>query len=83
MNDNEVNIARFIGRMFREAPEAGSRLGAVFGTKNVKGGFSEQATVSDQVTDEEQKWLDRMIDADGKIDDLERRLIARIARESA
>lgn len=81
MHDNEPNIARFIGRMLREAPEARNRFGKVFGTKKVEDDFGKPDTVGEQMTDEEQEWLDRMIEADGEIDDLERRLIARIVEE--
>jgi len=33
------------------------------------------------VTDSEQSWVDAQIDGDGKIDDLERRLIGRLNQE--
>ena len=79
--DNEVNVGRFIGRMFREAPQAANHFGKVFGKKDTGPGFTEQAAAGDEVTDAEQKWLDAMIEKDGEIDELERRLIARIIEE--
>ncbi|MCZ8368804.1 MAG: hypothetical protein O9293_02355 [Porphyrobacter sp.] len=40
------------------------------------------AAEGEQVTDYESEWLEGTVDADGEIDDLERRQIARLAQES-
>ena len=53
----------------------------MFGKKKDRPGFTEQAVAGEEITDAEQEWLDAMIEADGEIDDLERRLIARIVDE--
>lgn len=79
--DNEPNVARFLGRMISEAPKAANHFGLVFGKKKDRPGFTEQAVAGEEITDAEQEWLDAMIEADGEIDDLERRLIARIVDE--
>lgn len=79
--DSSVNVGRFIGKMVNEVPQARNHFGKVFGKKEVKPGFEEQAAAGQEFTDYEQEWLDKMIEGDGEIDDLERRLIARIIEE--
>ena len=39
------------------------------------------AAAGEAVTDYESEWLEKMIDADGEVDELESRLIARLAEE--
>ena len=79
--DNKANVGRFIGQMVKEAPHVRNHFGKVFGKKNSAPTFEEQAAAGEEVTDFEQEWLDRMIEADGEVDDLERRLLARIIED--
>lgn len=84
--DNQANIGRFMGQMAREMPQVHNHFGKVFGKKDpnsVDSGpsYTEQAISGEEVTDHEQEWLDSMIESDGEIDELERRLIARIIDE--
>ncbi|MEO0590976.1 MAG: hypothetical protein AAFZ11_10500 [Pseudomonadota bacterium] len=79
--DNEANVGRFMARMVREAPQAANAMGVVFGKKKPKPDYASLEAAGNVVTDEEQKWLEAMIDQDGEVDELESRLIARIAAE--
>lgn len=79
--DNKANVGRFMGQMVREVPQVRNHLGKVFGKRDAPPGFSEQAAAGDAVTDSEQQWLDAMIESDGEVDELERRLLARIIEE--
>ncbi|AWW73266.1 hypothetical protein CD351_02360 [Erythrobacter sp. KY5] len=79
--DNKANVGRFMGRMAREAPQVANHFGKVFGKRDAGPSFTEQAIAGEEITDHEQEWLDKMIEADGEIDELERRLIARIIDE--
>lgn len=81
MNDNKASVGRFMGQMVKQAPQVGNHFGKVFGKKDAKASFEQQAAAGEAVTDREQEWLDRMIDSDGEVDELERRLIARIIEE--
>lgn len=79
--DNQARVGRFIGAMAREVPQARNHFGKVFG-KNDKGQtYAEAAAAGNLVEDFEQEWLEKMIDADGEVDDLERALLARIIDE--
>ena len=80
--DNKANVGRFFGRMVREAPKVANSMGVVFGKKTVEKPATDYTALEAQgevVTDEEQKWLETMIDSDGEVEELESRLIARIA----
>lgn len=79
--DSRPNVGRFMGRMAREMPQARNHFGKVFGKRDSAPGFTEQAMAGEAVTDHEQQWLDAMIGADGEVDELERRLLARIIDE--
>ena len=81
MEDNEANVGRFIRQMVREAPQVRNHFGKVFGKRDAGPSFTEQAVAGEAITDHEQEWLDKMIEADGEVDDLERRLLARIIEE--
>ena len=82
MNDRESNVGRFVGRMVREMPRAHNHFGKVFGKKKTTGpSFEDQAAAGAAITDIEQRWLDSMIESDGEVDDLERRLLARLIEE--
>jgi hypothetical protein len=79
--DNEARVGRFMGAMARELPQVRNHFGKVFG-KNTKGqNYAEAAAAGNLVDDFEQAWLDKMIDADGEVDDLERALLSRIIEE--
>ena len=79
--DNSANVGRFIGQMVKASPNVANHFGKVFGKKDAGPSFAEQEAAGDEVTDYEQEWLDKMIESDGEVDDLERRLIARIIEE--
>lgn len=79
--DNKANVGRFMANVMRESPNVANHFGKVFGKRTDTPGFAEQAMAGEEVTDFEQEWLDKMIETDGEIDELERRLIARIIDE--
>lgn len=79
--DNKVRVGRVIGGMVREIPNVRNHFGKVFGKKPDGVDYAEAAAAGNLVEDYEQEWLEKMIDADGEVDDLERKLIARIAAE--
>ena len=80
--DNSANVGRFMGRVVREAPNVANHFGKVFGKKTKTGpDYEALAAAGEAITDFESEWLDKMIDADGEVDDLESRLIARLAAE--
>ena len=79
--DNRVQVGRFFGRLAKEVPNAANHLGKVFGKKAASPGCAEQAAAGAEVTSDEQKWLDAMIDADGQIDPFEQALLQRIAED--
>ncbi|MEL7519836.1 MAG: hypothetical protein AAFN48_12885 [Pseudomonadota bacterium] len=80
--DNKANVGRFFGRMVKETPNVANSMGVVFGKKAPSGpSYTALEEQGQLVTDNEQKWLEGMIDADGEVDDLESRLLARIAAE--
>jgi hypothetical protein len=78
--DNRASVGRFFGRMARSIPETANHLGVVFGKKS-RLSYAEQAAAGAEVTSDEQKWLDAMIDADGQIDPFEQALLQRIAED--
>lgn len=79
--DNRARVGRFIGAMAREIPQARNHFGKVFGRNDKGRNYAEAAAAGNLVEDFEQEWLERMIDADGEVDDLERALLARIIEE--
>jgi len=81
--DNEANVGRFFGKMAREVPQVRNHFGKVFGKKANTPGIAEQAEAGAKITDSESEWLDRMIEADGEVDELERRLLTRIMDDAA
>ncbi|MFN3863824.1 MAG: hypothetical protein ACK4RT_06020 [Erythrobacter sp.] len=80
--DNKANVGRFIGRVAREAPQVMNHFGKVFGKKQPGTDYAALAAAGERVTDYENEWLEKMIDADGQVDELESRLIARLAAEA-
>jgi hypothetical protein len=80
--DNSTNVGRFMGRVVREVPQVANHFGMVFGKKQDTGpDYEALAAAGEAVTDYESEWLEKMIDADGEVDELESRLIARLAAE--
>jgi hypothetical protein len=77
--DNQVSVGRFMGRMVREVPQVANHFGKVFGKKKPGTDYEALAAAGEAITDYESEWLNRMIEADGEVDELESRLIARIA----
>lgn len=82
MTDAKPNVSRFMGQMARQVPGARNHFGQVFGKRDGGPDYTALAQEGAQVTDHEQEWLNQMIEADGEVDDLERRLLARIAAGS-
>lgn len=79
--DNEPNLGGFLGRMAREVPNVGNHFGKVFGKKQPSGpDYGALAAEGDKITTFESEWLDRMVHANGEVDELESRLIARLAQ---
>lgn len=81
VSDNRVNVGRFMGRVAREAPQVMNHFGKVFGRKPAGTDYAALAAAGEAITDHESEWLEAMIDADGEVDELESRLIARLAQE--
>ncbi|MBA4007969.1 MAG: hypothetical protein C0486_04215 [Erythrobacter sp.] len=80
--DSETNVGRFVGRVISEVPNIGNHFGKVFGKKKPAGtDFEALAAEGEKVTAYESEWLDSMINADGQVDELESRLIARLAQQ--
>ncbi len=78
--DNRVNLGGFLGRVVREVPSVGNHFGKVFGKKQPSGpDYNALAAEGEKITTYESEWLDRMVQADGEVDELEARLIARLA----
>lgn len=81
--DSSVNVGRFMGRVAKEAPQVMNHFGQVFGKKQAAGtDFEALAAAGEVVTDYESEWLEKMVAADGEVDELESRLIARLAAEA-
>lgn len=79
--DNTPRVGRFMGAMAKELPQVQNHFGKVFGKKPEGVNYTEAAAAGNLVDDNEQAWLEKMIDADGEVDDLERALLARIIEE--
>lgn len=80
--DSQPSVGRFIGAMVREVPQVHNHFGMVFGHKPDPARFTQLEAEGNLVTENEKRWLDTMIDADGEIDVLERALLDRIKAES-
>ncbi|MEE4537253.1 MAG: hypothetical protein V2J51_02015 [Erythrobacter sp.] len=76
--DNSANVGRFFGRMAKAAPAVHNHLGKVFGQRESGVDYNEKAKAGEVVTGDERAWLDTMIEADGEVDALERRLLERL-----
>jgi hypothetical protein len=80
VEDAKPNVRNFMGRMAREVPATRNHFGKVFGRRQSGPDYAALAEEGAAITDYEQEWLDQMISASGEVDDLERRLLARLAR---
>lgn len=79
VEDAKPDLRRFMGRVAREVPAARNHFGKVFGKrKDASPDYEALAAAGEAVTDFEQEWLEKMIDADGDVDELESRLLARL-----
>ena len=79
--DTQTNVGRFMGRVAKEAPQVANHFGKVFGKRQGGPDYGALAAAGEVITDFESEWLEKMIDADGEVDELESRLIARLAAE--
>lgn len=76
--DNRVSVGRFMGALVREVPQVRNHFGMVFGRKPEQTDFAALEAAGNVVTDNELRWLDQMIEADGQVDSLERALLDRV-----
>ncbi|WP_427966214.1 hypothetical protein [Altererythrobacter sp.] len=79
--DNSPSVGRFFGAMAREMPNVRNHFGQIFGKNESGTRYIEAEAAGNLVDDFEQEWLEKMIDADGQVDDLERALLSRIIEE--
>ncbi len=79
--DNKASVGRFFGAMVKEMPQVQNHFGKVFGKKGEEPDYTSLEAAGNEVTDHEQEWLEKMIDADGEVDELERALLSRIIEE--
>ncbi len=79
--NNRASVGRFMGAMAREAPHVANHFGKVFGKKDERTDYAADQAQGSLVTDDESAWLQSMVDADGELDSLERKLIERLANE--
>jgi len=81
MNDTAGNIGRFFARMSETNPvEALDAARAEMGEEDNYLEFDKQATAEPEVSEEKQVFLDKMINADGELDELEKALLEFIAQ---
>ena len=78
--DDSSSVTRFLSRMATSAPAA---FGEVFGQKQPARDLLAELSAAEEVTGDEQAWLDAHIHADGQIDPYEQALIAFLAGKSA
>jgi hypothetical protein len=79
INDAKPNVRRFMGQMAQQVPGSINHFGKVFGKRKEGLDYGARAAEGEQMTDHEQEWLNKMMEADGEIDDLERRLLSHLA----
>lgn len=80
MNDNHPHIGGFLGRMTEAGPLSGFR--DLFGAKAMLSGHEEAVAAAQAITPEEAAWLKKEVDADKRLDPIEKRLLTFIADES-
>lgn len=78
--------AAFLGAMAQSKAGVGERIGWAIehlrGTDGPQNDYVGDFATGDEVTSNEQSWVDVQIDGDGQVDELERRLIERLAEDS-
>lgn len=79
VEDAKPSVRGFMGRVAREVPQVRNHFGKVFGKRQSGPDYAAIAEQGEAITDYESEWLEKMIDADGEVDDLESRLLARLA----
>jgi hypothetical protein len=80
MNDTAVNVGRFFKQMAETNPvEAAQAAKAEYAEDGDYLEFDEKAAADAEVTSEEQAFLNKMLNADGQIDELEKALLEFIA----
>ena len=81
MNDTTPRFGGFLGRMAEaaSAPSYGRVLG--FGRKGLSSDHQAEVAAAHRVTEAEDAWLQRQIDANGQLDELERALLRFLAEE--
>ncbi|TIX49101.1 hypothetical protein [Alteraurantiacibacter aquimixticola] len=77
--DTKPDIGRFMGQMFKAAPNA---FAIVFGKKDEGPSREEQVAEEAEITPYEQDWLDAQIAANGQIDEYDQALLEFIAEET-
>jgi len=74
--DDSTRVAGFLGRMAKSAPRA---FGIAFAGKAPERDRMAELRAGEQVTADEQEWLDARVNADGQVDAYEQALIAFLA----
>jgi hypothetical protein len=78
--DDSTNVAGFLGRMAQSVPDV---FGLVFGGRQPDRDRLAELRAAEEVTADEQQWLDAKVNADGEIDAYEQALIAFLAGQPA
>jgi hypothetical protein len=78
VGDDSTHVTGFLGRMARSAPGA---FGVVFGKQQPERDRSAELRAAEEITADEQEWLDAHVQADGQVDAYEQALIAFLAGE--
>jgi len=78
--DDSTRVAGFLGRMAKGAPKA---FGVAFGARQPERDRLAELRAGEEVTPEEQEWLDAHVQADGEVDGYEQALIAFLAGKPA
>lgn len=72
VDDDSTHVAGFLGRMARSVPDV---FGVVFGGRQPDRDRLAELRAAEEVTPDEQQWLDAKVSADGQIDAYEQALI--------
>ncbi|HEY6817194.1 MAG TPA: hypothetical protein VI168_16775 [Croceibacterium sp.] len=75
-DDSSSSVTGFLGRMAKGSPNA---FGVVFGKKQPPRDRLAELRAAEEVTADEQQWLDTHVHADGRIDEFEQALIEFLA----
>jgi AcrR family transcriptional regulator len=79
--DNSVHLGRFFGQMAKSAPQLRSTFGELLGKKADEPGDFDRMAAGEAITDDERRWLDSEIEANGKTDELDQALLDFVAAE--